>query len=120
MIPHASANASCHRQPPAHTSCQRQPFAHASCHRQPPAQAWACGCPASPTAAPAPTSLQAGMQLLREHVFIHLEHPADKLNLLLAMLNKLFALASGECCEDNPDALTHHEVCMEPLLLVVS
>ncbi len=66
-----------------------------------------------------PTSLQAGMQLLREHVFIHLEHPADKLNLLLAMLNKLFALASGECCEDNPDALTHHEVCVDALLLVV-
>ena len=50
---------------------------------------------------------------------LHLEHPADKLNLLLAMLNKLFALASGECCEDNPDALTHHEVCVDALLLVV-
>ena len=94
-------------------------FAHGWCHTQPSAQALACGRPASPKAESASISLQAGMQLLREHVFIHLEHPADKLNLLLAMLNKLFALASGECCEDNPDALTHHEVCMGTLLLVV-
>ena len=54
--------------------------------------------------------LQVGEELLRQYLFIHLTHPADKLNLLLTMLHKLYALASGQCCEDNPDALNHHEV----------
>ncbi len=48
--------------------------------------------------------------LLRDYVFIHLERPADKLSLLLAMLHKLYALVAGACAEDNPDALTHHEI----------
>ncbi len=26
------------------------------------------------------------------------------------MLGKLYALVNGQCCEDNPDALTSHEV----------
>ena len=108
---------------------------------------------------------QAGEQLLREYVFIHLDKPADKLALLLQarftplpaahgcrstspaqapqqklscwrmsrkstpnvhllrttqltlptnavvqMLGKLYALVDEQCCEDNPDALTSHEV----------
>ena len=54
--------------------------------------------------------MQVGEELLRLYLFIHLKHPADKLNLLLFMLHKLYALVSGQCCEDNPDALNHHEV----------
>lgn len=54
---------------------------------------------------------------MREHLFIHLEQPLDKLNLLLAMLQKLYALASGQCSEDNPDALTHHEILLPGQLL---
>ena len=60
---------------------------------------------------------QVGQQLMREHLFIHLDQPLDKLNLLLAMLQKLYALVSGQCCEDNPDALTHHEIMLPGQLL---
>ena len=54
--------------------------------------------------------LQAGEALLERCVFVHLARGADKLALLLAMVSKLLALASGACGEDNPDALPHHEV----------
>ena len=53
---------------------------------------------------------QAGEALLERCVFVHLTRGADKLALLLAMVSKLLALASGACGEDNPDALPHHEV----------
>lgn len=33
-----------------------------------------------------------GEELLRRYVFIHLEHAADKLQLMLAMVHKLYAL----------------------------
>jgi hypothetical protein len=33
-----------------------------------------------------------GEELLRRFVFIHLEHAADKLQLMLAMLHKLYSL----------------------------
>ena len=54
---------------------------------------------------------------MREHLFVHLEHPLDKLNLLLAMIHKLYALVGGQCCDDNPDALTHHEIMLPGQLL---
>jgi hypothetical protein len=50
-------------------------------------------------------------------VFIHLDRPADKLGLLLQMLHKLYALVNQQCCEDNPDALTHHELLLPGHLL---
>jgi hypothetical protein len=42
-----------------------------------------------------------GEELLRRYVFIHLEHAADKLQLMLAMLHKLYSLvsASSNCTE---------------------
>lgn len=43
--------------------------------------------------------------------------PADKLALLVAMLHKLYALADRACCEDNADALTHHELLMPGQLM---
>lgn len=60
---------------------------------------------------------QTGEQLLREHVFIHLSSPADKLGALLAMAAKLFALAAGLCGEDNADALSSHEALLPGALL---
>lgn len=54
--------------------------------------------------------MQAGEALLERCIFVHLPRGADKLALLLAMVSKLLALASGACGEDNPDALPHHEV----------
>ncbi len=55
--------------------------------------------------------LQIGETVLRNFVFVHLEQPADKLQLLLAMMHKLYAMITRQCCDDNPDALIHHEVC---------
>ena len=60
---------------------------------------------------------QAGEVLLREHVFIHVERPLDKLNALIAMTGKLFALVADLCGEDNADALSHHEVLLPGTLL---
>ncbi len=39
--------------------------------------------------------VQVGEQLLRDLVFIHLDSPADKLQLTVQMLLKLYALVSG-------------------------
>ena len=54
---------------------------------------------------------------MREYLFLHLEEPLDKLNILLAMINKLYALVGGQCSDDNPDALTHHEIMLPGQLL---
>lgn len=54
--------------------------------------------------------MQIGEIVLRNFVFVHLEQPADKLQLLLAMMHKLYAMITRQCCDDNPDALIHHEV----------
>jgi hypothetical protein len=51
------------------------------------------------------------------YIFIHLDKPSDKLALLLQMLHKLYALVNQQCCEDNPDALTHHELLLPGHLL---
>ncbi|KAL6767395.1 hypothetical protein ACKKBF_B35095 [Auxenochlorella protothecoides x Auxenochlorella symbiontica] len=64
------------------------------------------------------TDYQVGELLLRENLFIHVEHPADKLQLGLQMLLKLYALANRQCCEDNPDAPTHHELLLPGHLLL--
>ncbi|EFN59491.1 hypothetical protein CHLNCDRAFT_138110, partial [Chlorella variabilis] len=64
------------------------------------------------------TDYQVGEQLLRDLLFIHLDQPADKLQLTVQMLLKLYALADRQCGEDNPDALTHHEVLLPGHLLL--
>ncbi|GIL75864.1 hypothetical protein Vretimale_5574 [Volvox reticuliferus] len=63
---------------------------------------------------------EVGEVLLREYVFIHLKPscPGDKLALLLAMLHKLYALVSGATIDDNPDALTHHEILLPGHLML--
>jgi len=64
------------------------------------------------------TDMQVGDHLLRTQLFIHLDSPGDKLQLAYQMLLKLYALVDGQCCEDNPDALTHHEVLLPGHLLL--
>ena len=54
--------------------------------------------------------VQVGELLLRNFVFIHLTQPGDKFHLLLAMVHKLYAMVMGQCADDNPDAMIHHEV----------
>lgn len=61
---------------------------------------------------------QVGEHVLRNFLFVHLDSPRDKIQLGYSMLLKLYALANGQCCEDNPDALTHHEVLLPGHLLL--
>ena len=51
-----------------------------------------------------------GASLLRKFLFVHCNDDAEKAQILVFMIQKLFALVSGVCQEDNPDALAHHEV----------
>lgn len=64
------------------------------------------------------TKLQVGEYLLREHLFIHLSDPVDKFNLAVQMLDKLYALANSQCCDDNADANSHHELLLPGHLLL--
>jgi DNA-directed RNA polymerase I subunit RPA2 len=64
------------------------------------------------------SNAEVGEHLLRDCLFVHLTSPGDKLSLGLQMLIKLYALADGQCCEDNPDALTHHEILLPGHLLL--
>lgn len=60
---------------------------------------------------------EAGTQLLRKIVLPHLgsnnvksTQDSDKFNMLVFMIRKLYALAAGECAEDNPDAVSNQEL----------
>jgi DNA-directed RNA polymerase I subunit RPA2 len=62
-------------------------------------------------APPRRTDYQVGEMLLRELLFIHLDQPADKLQLAVQMLLKLYALVgggargAGGCSDDAATAL---------------
>lgn len=64
------------------------------------------------------SDMDVGEYLLKNFLFLHLDSHHDKLHLAYQMLGKLYALANGQCCEDNPDALTHHEVLLPGHLLL--
>ena len=58
----------------------------------------------------------AGTELLKRVVLVHLgnvdvteEQDYDKFSFLMFMIRKLYALAAGECCADNADAVQHQE-----------
>ena len=70
--------------------------------------------------------MQVGEQLLRELVFIHLEQPSDKLQLVVQMLLKLYALVSAPdlpeparelCRTRNLRLLSFHTNSISPVLL---
>ncbi|KAJ3389524.1 hypothetical protein HDU84_008635 [Entophlyctis sp. JEL0112] len=56
------------------------------------------------------TDLEAGEQFLKEVILVHLSTDEDKFNLLIFMIQKLYALVAGECSVDNPDSPQHQEV----------
>lgn len=63
------------------------------------------------------TDEEAGTYFLRKIVLPHLgsydvteEQDADKFNMLLFMLKKLYALVEGECARDNEDAVSNQEI----------
>jgi DNA-directed RNA polymerase I subunit RPA2 len=56
------------------------------------------------------TNKEIGEALVKKLIFVHLDNNRDKFNLLAFMIRKLYALVSGECVADNPDAPQHQEV----------
>ena len=61
------------------------------------------------------SDVDCGRALMRRFVLVHLSNRGaragdDKFMLLLLMLRKLYAFAAGRCCEDDVDALSHHEL----------
>uniref|UniRef100_A0A8D0PQ84 DNA-directed RNA polymerase subunit beta n=1 Tax=Sus scrofa TaxID=9823 RepID=A0A8D0PQ84_PIG len=53
---------------------------------------------------------QAAEFLFNECICIHLKSNTEKFYMLCLMTRKLFALAKGECMEENPDSLVNQEV----------
>ena len=47
---------------------------------------------------------------LREHVAVHLSKNADKFNLLVFMVRKLYALAAGRCSAESADSPMNQEI----------
>ncbi|KNC77992.1 hypothetical protein SARC_09558, partial [Sphaeroforma arctica JP610] len=56
------------------------------------------------------TNAECGQRVLDRLVFVHLEDPRDKFNLMVAAIQKMYSLVSGECQVDNPDAPSMQEV----------
>ncbi|WOL19443.1 DNA-directed RNA polymerase I subunit 2 [Canna indica] len=57
--------------------------------------------------------------VLRGYIFVHLTSNHDKFNLLIFMLQKLFALVDQTSAPDNPDALQNHEVLLPGHLIAI-
>jgi DNA-directed RNA polymerase I subunit RPA2 len=51
-----------------------------------------------------------GHYVIRKFIMIHLPRYQDKLECLLLMLRKLYALVGGSCLPDNADSLQNHEL----------
>lgn len=60
--------------------------------------------------------MEVGEELLRKYVFTHLQEPADKLQLMLAMLHKLYAMVSPP----EPPLTLAVKGCLQQLLSDVS
>ncbi|KAI3844252.1 hypothetical protein MKX03_032323, partial [Papaver bracteatum] len=60
-----------------------------------------------------------GETVLRDCVFVHLENNHDKFNLLIFMLQKLFAFVDQTVAPDNTDALQNHEVLLPGHLITL-
>lgn len=60
------------------------------------------------------TDMQVGSRLLENFVFVHIgsgdKARAQKAELLMLMLRKLYAFAKGDICQDNPDSVMNHEL----------
>ncbi|CAA6655692.1 unnamed protein product [Spirodela intermedia] len=60
-----------------------------------------------------------GDAVLRDYIFVHLSSNHDKFNLLIFMLQKLFALVDSTAAPDNPDALVNQEVLQPGHLITI-
>lgn len=66
---------------------------------------------------PAKTDVEVGEYLLKKIVLVHLKTNREKFDLLIFMLQKLYALVSGSCAPDNPDSPQNHEVLLGGFLI---
>ncbi|KAI9357949.1 hypothetical protein DFJ73DRAFT_640473 [Zopfochytrium polystomum] len=58
------------------------------------------------------TQEEVGSEFLKRIILVHLTNDADKFDVLIFLLQKLYALVAGECAPDNPDSPQHQEVLM--------
>ncbi|OAY72747.1 DNA-directed RNA polymerase I subunit 2 [Ananas comosus] len=57
--------------------------------------------------------------VLRDYIFVHLSNNHDKFNLLIFILQKLYALVDQTAAPDNPDALQNQEVLLPGHLVTI-
>jgi len=57
--------------------------------------------------------------VLKDYIFVHLENNHDKFNLLIFMLQKLYAIVDQTASPDNPDALQFQEALLPGHLITV-
>ncbi|RKP34163.1 hypothetical protein BJ085DRAFT_17078 [Dimargaris cristalligena] len=56
------------------------------------------------------TDAQVGEELIRQVIAVHLKDNRDKFNLLVAMVQKIYGIVSGEYAADNGDSANNHEI----------
>ncbi|CAL9133487.1 unnamed protein product [Musa textilis] len=57
--------------------------------------------------------------VLRDYIFVHLSSNHDKFNLLIFLLQKLYALVDQTAAPDNPDALQNQEILLPGHLITI-
>lgn len=53
---------------------------------------------------------EAGVQLVQRYILVHVDSFADKLEVLIHLVRKLFSFVQGQTVADNTDALMNHEL----------
>ena len=64
------------------------------------------------------TDAQVGKDLIKKMLFVHLDNNNDKMNLLVFMAQKLYALVAGDITPDNPDSPMHQEILLSGFLFL--
>jgi DNA-directed RNA polymerase I subunit RPA2 len=65
------------------------------------------------------TDIDIGEALIQKFILIHLNSNYEKFNLLVFMVQKLYALVAGHCASDNPDSPMNHEILMAGHLYLI-
>lgn len=53
---------------------------------------------------------EVGQEFLKRVVLVHLDDAREKFDMLIFMMQKLYALVAGDCAADNPDSPQHQEI----------
>jgi len=53
---------------------------------------------------------EVGEEFIKRVIAVHLSSFRDKFNILIFMIQKLYALVAGDCSPDNPDSPQHQEI----------